>query len=107
MYVLSAMIAQAQQQGQQEQIQALQSIHDLILAEAEKQVPPQIRFINRLVRAGSEEAQRRLLDENRNQITPELVQLLDALGRQIAGDGDESGIGDEIKRLKAMVEARV
>lgn len=107
MYVLSAMIAQAEQQGNQEQLQALQGIHNLILDEAEKQVPPQIRFINRLVRAGSEEAQRRLLDENRDQVTPELVQILDALGKQVAAEDDGSGIGDEIQRLKAMVQARV
>jgi len=107
MYVLSAMIAQAEQQGNQEQLQALQGIHNLILEEAEKQVPPQIRFINRLVRAGSEEAQRKLLDENRDQITPELVQILDALSEQVAVSDDDSGIGDEIQRLKAMVQARV
>lgn len=107
MYVLSAMIAQAEQQGNQEQLQALQGIHNLILDEAEKQVPPQIRFINRLVRAGSEEAQRRLLDENRDQVTPELVQILDALGKQVSAEDDGSGIGDEIRRLKAMVQARV
>lgn len=107
MYVLSAMIAQAEQQGNQEQLQALQGIHNLILDEAEKQVPPQIRFINRLVRAGSEEAQRRLLDENRDQITPELVQILDALSQQVAAGDDDSGISDEIQRLKAMVQARV
>jgi hypothetical protein len=107
MYVLSAMIAQAEQQGNQQQQQALQGIHNLILDEAEKQVPPQIRFINRLVRAGSEEAQRRLLDENRDQITPELVQILDALGKQVATESADSGIGDEIQRLKAMVQARV
>ncbi len=106
MYVLSAMIAQAEQQGNQEQLQALQGLHNLILEEAEKQVPPQIRFINRLVRAGSEEAQRKLLDENRDQITPELVQLLDALGQQVAAGDDDSGLGDEIQRLKAMVQAR-
>ncbi|MDT8305886.1 MAG: CpXC domain-containing protein [Anaerolineae bacterium] len=107
MYVLSAMIAQAKQEGNEERRQRLQEIHNLILDEAERQVPPQIRFINKLVRAGSEEAQRQLLEENRDLITPELVQILDALGQEVAGSDDQSGIGDAIDRLKAMVQARV
>jgi hypothetical protein len=107
MYVLSAMIAQAQQEGNQEHLQQLQGIHNLILEEAEKQVPPQIRFINKLVRAGSEEAQRQLLDENRDLVTPELTQILEALGREVAGSDDESGLGEAIDRLKALVQARV
>jgi hypothetical protein len=107
MYVLSAMIAQAEQQGDQERLQALQGIHNLILEEAEKQVPPQIRFINRLVRAGSEEAQQQLLEENHDLITPELVEILEALSREVAGSGDDAGIGDAINRLKEMVQARV
>jgi hypothetical protein len=107
MYVLSAMIAQAERQGDQERLQALQEIHTLILEEAEKQVPPQIRFINRLVRAGSEEAQQQLLEENRELITPELVQILEALSQEVASGDDEAGIGDVISRLKEMVQARV
>lgn len=107
MYVLSALIAQAERQGDQGRLQALQQIHALILDEAEKQVPPQIRFINRLIRAESEEAQRQLLEENGDMITPELVQILEALSREVASGDDEAGIGDIINRLKAMVQARV
>lgn len=107
MYVLSAMIAQAKQEGNEERLRQLQGIHNLILEEAEKQVPPQIRFINELVRAGSEEAQRQLLEENRDLLTPELLQILEALSREVAGSDDEAGIGDAIERLKAMVQARV
>lgn len=107
MYVLSAMIAQAKQEGNEERLRQLQGIHNLILEEAERQVPPQIRFINKLVRAGSEEAQRQLLEENRDLLTPELVQILEALSREVAGSDDEAGIGDAIERLKAMVQARV
>lgn len=107
MYVLSAMIAQAKQEGNEAHLQQLQGIHNLILEEAEKQVPPQIRFINKLVRADSEEAQRRLLDENGDMVTPELIQILEALSREVAGSDDESGLGEAIDRLKAMVQARV
>lgn len=107
MYVLSAMIAQAERQGDQERLQALQQLHTMILEEAEKQVPPQIRFINRLVRAGSEEAQQQLLEDNRDLITPELVQILEALSREVASGDDDAGIGDVLDRLKTMVQARV
>lgn len=107
MYVLSAMIAQAEQQGNEEHARKLQEVYQLVLQEAEKQVPPQIRFINSLVRAESEEAQRQLLAENPDMVTPELAQLLEALLREVEGAEEGSETAEQIQRLKAMVEMRV
>lgn len=109
MYVLSAMIAQNEQQGRQDQVAELKRVQDLIMEEAERQVPPQIRVINRLLRAENDEEQRRILEENRNHVTPELVQMLDALSQEMAAeaDGQAEEMKGRIKKLKAMVEARI
>lgn len=109
MYVLSAMIAQNEQQGRQDQVAELKRVQDLIMEEAERQVPPQIRVINRLLRAKNDEEQRRILEENRNHVTPELVQMLDALSQEMAAeaDGQAEEMKGRIKKLKAMVEARI
>lgn len=107
MYVLSAMTAEAQQQGELERAQALQHVQDLILEEAEKQVPPQIRFINQLVRAESEAEQRQLLEENPEMVTAELVQILDALSQELTAEQQGSEVADEIQKLKAMVQMKV
>jgi len=107
MYVLSAMMAEAQQQGQLEQMQALQNVQNLIMQEAERQVPPQIRFINSLIRAETEAEQRQLLEENPDMVTDELAQILDALSQELAAEQQGSDMADEIQKLKAMVQMRV
>lgn len=109
MYVLSAMIAQNEQQGRQEQAAELKRVQSLIMDEAERQVPPQIRVINRLLRAETDEDQRRILEENRNLVTPELAQMLDALSQEMgsAEDGQAAEMSGRINKLKAMVEARI
>lgn len=107
MYVLSAMMAEAQQQGQTEQVQALQDVQDLILEEAERQVPPQIRFINSLIRAETEAEQRQLLEENPDMVTGELVEILDALSQEMATAQQEAEVADQIQKLKAMIQMRV
>lgn len=107
MYVLSAMTAEAQQQGQLEQVQALQNVQNLIMQEAERQVPPQIRFINSLIRAESEAEQRQLLEENSEMVTEELAQILDALSQELAAEQQGSDMANEIQKLKAMVQMRV
>jgi hypothetical protein len=109
MYVLSAMIAQSEQQGQTDQAQQLKRVQELIMEEAEQQVPPQIRIINRLLRAESEADQRRILDENAEQLTPELVQMLDALAQEVESDGQGKAaeMAERIRQVKAVVEMRV
>lgn len=109
MYVLSAMIAQNEQQGRQDQVAELKRVQSLIMDEAERQVPPQIRVINRLLRAESDEEQRRILEENRNLVTPELAQMLEALSQEMAAetDGQAAEMSGRISKLKAMVEARI
>jgi hypothetical protein len=109
MYVLSAMIAQNEEQGRTEQATELKRVQDLIMDEAERQVPPQIRVINRLLQAEDDEAQRRILDENRELVTPELAQMLEALSEEMAteSDGQAAEMTGRIRKLKAMVEARM
>lgn len=111
MYVLSAMIAQNEQQGRQQEAAELERVQDLIMEEAERQVPPQIRVINRLLRADSDEDQRHILEENQALVTPELVQMLDALSQEISNGADDDAQAAEmsgrIKKIKAMIEARV
>lgn len=109
MYVLSAMIAQNEEQGRPDQAAELKRVQDSIMDEAERQVPPQIRVINRLLRAENDEAQRRILDENRELVTPELAQMLEALSQEMAAesDGQAAEMTGQIEKLKAMVEARM
>ena len=110
MYVLSMMMAQAENEGQTEQLQTLREVHDLIIEEAERQVPPQIRLVNRLMRAETDQERRALLEENAAVVTPELAEMFDALIDQISAE--ETGAQSEeaierLRQLKAMVQMRV
>jgi hypothetical protein len=107
MYVLSALIAQSEQQGQTAQAEDLKEVQQLIMDEAERQVPPQIRIINRLLRAESDAEQREILDQNPEMLTPELVQMLNALASEVAEDGQDSDMEERIQKLRAMVEMRI
>ena len=110
MYVLSALIAQAEQQGNTQRRQQLQEVQDLIMEEAERQVPPQIRLINRLLQAETETEQRTILEENQNMLTPELAQMLNALAEEVTSDGQAGQaqeVANRIRKLQAMVEARM
>lgn len=109
MYVLAAMVAQNEEQGRTEQAAELKQVQELIMEEAERQVPPQIRIINQLLRAEDDQAQRRILDENRELLTPELLQMLETLSHELseAADTQDADMAGQIDKLKAMVEARM
>jgi hypothetical protein len=107
MYVLSALTAEAQQQGQLERVQELQNVQNLIMEEAEKQVPPQIRFINNLFRAETEAEKRQLLEDNPDLVTGELVEILDALAQEMSAEQEGTEMAGEIQKLKAMVQMRL
>jgi hypothetical protein len=107
MYVLSAMIAQAQQEGRDNQVVALKEVQNLIMEEAERQVPPEIRVVNKLLRAETEEAQRAVIEENLGLLSPRLVEVLDRLADELSEDGGGDDVIERVRKIKAMVAARL
>jgi hypothetical protein len=106
MYVLSSRIAQADQQGNAAEAQALNAIHERIIKQAENQYPPEILLLNQLMEAETEAAQQQVLDENAELMTPELVQVLDAVMKQFTDAGREE-INGRLQAIKELVEARL
>ncbi len=106
MYILSANIAQATQQGDEAQLQALSAIQDLIVREIESQYPPEVIFLNQLMEAESEVAQQEMLDNNSHLVGPNLIQMLDAVAKQIDGMG-QSDVNGRIQSLKSVIQARL
>jgi hypothetical protein len=106
MYLLSATLSQAQEGGAEKQADALQELRDVILDEADQQTPPEIRFLNRLMLAETDESRRQLLEDNREMVTPELVQVLRLLVAQADQAGDEEA-KEAIQALQAFVEEAV
>jgi hypothetical protein len=105
MYMLSARIAEAEQRQDAAEIVELRKIYELIVEEAERQAPPYVRLVNQLVRAGSDEERRRLLDENPELVTPELAEMLGAVIQEMGADSRPE-LAQTMRSLQAMVEMR-
>ncbi|MCB0207188.1 MAG: hypothetical protein KDH89_20400 [Anaerolineae bacterium] len=105
MYLLSEMLDQAEKQGQQARYQVLREVYDLIVREAERQVPPQIRLINDLMRAETDAEQRQILSDNAEMVTPELAEMLTMLAQEMSADRPE--MVERVRALQAMVAMRV
>lgn len=106
MYVLSANIAQATQQKNQEALQALTQIQSLIVQEIESQYPPEVIFLNQLMEAETEAEQQALLDDNAQLVGPDLIQMLEAVEDQVKGMG-QSDLNGRLQAVKSMIQARL
>jgi hypothetical protein len=106
LYILSASIQQAEQQGDTDRTLALQEIQAIIANEVEQQAPPEIRMVNRLVRAQNLEEQQKILDENSELIRPELVQMLNLLAEDAENRGQED-LRDRLQTISGLLESRL
>jgi hypothetical protein len=106
LYVLSATIQQAEQQGDSDRAVALREVQAIIANEVEQQAPPEIRMVNRLVRAQDLEEQQKILDENSELIRPELVQVLNLLVEDAQNRGQEE-LAERLRTISTLVEARL
>jgi len=96
--VLQANIQAAQQAGDTRSAERFQLVLDRVLAVMRDSAPPQIRLINDLVNAESDEEARQLLAEQAPAFGPELIEIMDA----IQADLDEHDQPDSARRVRAL-----
>lgn len=106
MYVLQTQMAEAEKRGDKETMQALAEIQELIVQQIEQQLPPQIQFLNQLVRTESMEAQVQMLDENAHLLSPEMLSMVDQVIEQAGKSGDEQ-LNGRLQTIKTMLQARI
>jgi hypothetical protein len=106
MYVLSARLAQAEQQGNEAEANALNQIHQLIVQQMESQLPPEVMLLNALLEAETDETRRQLLDENQALVSPNLMQIIDMVGQQLA-QSNQPELNGRLQQIKGMVQARL
>jgi hypothetical protein len=102
MYVLSGETARAEEMGPQDRLDKLNALRELLVSEAESQSPPEIRLLNNLVGAESEEARRQLIEDNRELLSPDLVAVIDALQEQAESTGQEE-LQNRLSAVKALL----
>jgi hypothetical protein len=106
MYILSASIAQAEERGEKAQEQALVTVYDAIREVLDSQMPPEIRLLNEIMSLESAEAQRNLLSERPEMLTPEFLDLVKSVSEQ-AAENDRQDLSEQLAGLQAMIEARM
>ena len=106
MLVLSASIAQAENRGDMSRLANLREIQNGIVQVIEQQSPPQVRLINQLLRAESDEEMRQLLDENTELVQPELMELVGAISAQ-ADEKDDQELKSRLGRLETVIANRL
>jgi hypothetical protein len=106
MYLLSVRLAQAGQDGRNDEMRALNEIHELILKAAESQYPPEILLLNQLMEAVTSEEQQQVLDENKELLSTELVGVVDAVMQQFEEAGQDE-VNGRLRQIKSLIEARL
>ncbi len=96
--VVQANIQAAEQAGDTRSAERLTLVLDRVLELLRSSAPPQIRLINDLITADSDEEARQLLAEHAPVFGPELIEIMDA----IQADLDEHNQPDSARRVRAL-----
>jgi len=106
MYYLASRIAQADQQGQTELVQTLQNVHSLIVQAAEGDVPPEIRLLNDMLEAETDEERAQILQDHPELVSEEIMEVLDVVQDQVVQTGQDE-INGRLETIKSMIAARL
>lgn len=85
--VLQLALDEAERSGATELAERLQRLKDAVLALLQEGQPPLIRLINRLMAAQYPEATQALLEEHRQEVDERLLEVMDAIGKDLATQG--------------------
>ncbi|MBI3360162.1 MAG: hypothetical protein HY023_03525 [Chloroflexi bacterium] len=100
MAVLSANVEHAQKNNRPDIAKRLQELADIVVETLNDSAPPEIRLINELLSADSDDAARALLRNRAPEVTPEVLQTMDAL----IADMNRNGQGTTAERLTQLKE---
>jgi hypothetical protein len=102
MYVFSGETARAEETGQQDRLDKLNALRELLVSQAESQSPPEVRLLNKLVGAESQDDRRKLIEENQELLSPDLIAVIDALQDQAESTGQEE-LQDRLSAVKLLL----
>jgi hypothetical protein len=96
MSVLSMNVQEAERRGARDALVRMQMIWEEIMAIMEEGMPPEVRLINDLLRAPYPEETRKMIKARKEQITPEILTLMDRLVEDMTQRNDP----ESAKRLR-------
>lgn len=89
LYVLSANIAQARTDGQDEAVKALEAVYAEVMAQLQERMPPEIKLINRLLAEDDRARWTDILREESAVVNQRLVTLVEAMAEDARRQQDE------------------
>lgn len=104
--VLQANIQAAEQQNNLEMSARLKQVLERVLAILRENAPPQIRFINKLMSAETDEAAQELIESEGAQFGQELLALMDAIAQDLDA-GNQTQAAARLRMLRQYAEAHV
>jgi hypothetical protein len=106
MYVLSTQLERAMNEGRDDDVLAFTELQELIVAQVEGQLPPEVRLLQQLLRAETDELKTQLLNKNAALLTPAILGLIDQVVAQSVG-ADREEVNGRLLVIKSMIEARL
>lgn len=103
MYYLSAEIASAEQRQDFTRSLALKNVQNHIIQEAERQLPPELQLLNKLISAQDEAAQRKIIAELPPGSRPQLAQMLESMV-QASGETADETVNERIDKLLSLLQ---
>jgi hypothetical protein len=97
--VLTRNMETAEQKGDQGLMSRLRMVYEEIMSLMQASAPPEVQFINALVMAPYPDGTRQILSENREAVTPELLDLIGQMADEMA-QGEDEGAAEMVKRLR-------
>jgi len=104
--VLQANIQAAEQQNNLEMSARRKQVLERVLAILRENAPPQIRFINKLMSAETDEAAQELIESEGAQFGQELLALMDAIAQDLDA-GNQTQAAARLRMLRQYAEAHV
>jgi uncharacterized protein YdcH (DUF465 family) len=103
MSVLASKLAEAERAGQTERVEKLRRISEAVVSLIVESQPPEMQFINALLSAKYPDGTRALLEENREQVTDHLVELMGLVGEELATTG-RAQVASRLAQIRAQAE---
>lgn len=100
--VLTSNIQMARRQGAVKAAQKLQQIMNLALEVLEEDLPPDVRLINRLLRADYPEGTRQIIREHRSELNPQLVETMRQMAQSLRDEG-QTELAKRLDDIRAQV----
>ena len=105
MSVLATLSQSAERAGDAETVEQLSAVSSAVVKLIQASQPPEIRLISQLLAADYPDGTREILEAHREQVTPELLEVMKLVAEDLNGDRKEAS--ERLERVREQAAAMV